>query len=179
MVAQDLIGACDGNRDNGTTGLGGDLESTLLERCHLTGFGTRSLREYKDGDTTLDIIDGCEDHTQTVSGIGTIQKKAVKPAHPYAQEWDFLKIILGDKSGQPRTVCITDHDIKDATVVANIDDGFLGRDIFCALDDDISAADADDRGKGPLHNAQTAQLGSFFIDLAIKPFDAKHRNAND
>ncbi len=58
MVAQDLIGACDGNRDNGTTGLGGDLESTLLERCHLTGFGTRSLREYKDGDTTLDIIDG-------------------------------------------------------------------------------------------------------------------------
>ena len=75
MVAQDLIGACDGNRDNGTTGLGGDLESALLERCHLTGLGTRSLREYKDGDTTLDIIDGCEDHTQTVSGIGMIQKK--------------------------------------------------------------------------------------------------------
>ena len=132
MLFKNFFGVIDNYGYDGAAGLLGDLEASLMEFAkRLVGLVSGSLGIDEDGNTVFDLIDGCKDHLKALSDVASVKEEAVHVDHPYIKKRNLENLLLGDEACGTGNSWVAQHDIKDTSVIPNLENRLvLGNVLF-------------------------------------------------
>lgn len=133
VIFEDLPRVVDTHRNDCTARLLCNLKAAVMEfQKGVIHPVAGSLRENTDGDTGLYLIDGCQDGLHTGFDIGSVQEYTVQIFHPGIQGRNAEYFNLGHIAGETRYADIGNQDVEVASVVSDVQDGFVLGHIFLA-----------------------------------------------
>ena len=96
--------------------------------------------------------------------------------HPGAQQRYLQQLNLGDKAGQSYHLRISHHGVKDAAVVAHIENGGVPGDAFMTDDSYLHTGTKSNYPERPAYISPAGTVFHIRPFLANQPFHESHRN---
>jgi len=142
-LAHHLRGALDDDGDHGGVGLGGEEEGAFLEGQEVAVGGTGAFGKDEDVHAAAESV-GRDGYGLFSFGAGVATRDGDVFGHPHgdADKGNFHQRLLEEDTAHAGDGGQEDGRVEVGDVVAEENAGLLGRDIFCALNNDANATGA-------------------------------------
>ena len=91
-------------------------------------------------------------------------------AHPVAKQWNLLDFFLGNVTGYTGYLRVSDYNIKETAMIADIEDRGVCRYIFQAYESNFSTCKEKDNAESPVDNCQRGTVFHTWIEFTNNPF---------
>lgn len=157
MIFPDVTGVVDRHGNDGASRFLSDLKTAAVEGEKFVRAGTAApFGENADGDAGFYFCYCLKDSFHALLDILSVKEKAVQIFHPAGQERDFQHADLCDISCGSGNAHIGYDNIEITSVVADVKDGGVFRDIFFTDHRDGYAGQEQDAAEGPVDNGKRA-----------------------
>ena len=96
--------------------------------------------------------------------------------HPVREQRYLLHLSFGNIAGQSRAAGVGEKNIKKASVVAYIQNGFIRRNQFFANNSNFYTGQPQDKTKNRLDQMQRTDILCVGFEFTDDPFNDKNRN---
>ena len=155
-----------------------NLEAALVERKECVIYPVAgSLRENAEGGAAFDLFHAFQDCLQPFLDIVPVKEEAVDCLHPVLQQYPPEHLFLRHIPGDAGKMGIGEHDIEIAAVVAHVEDGAVGGDIFRTPDNQLRAGEKGDAAESPAYDCLCRPVFAAGIGLSDEPQHQQRRYA--
>ena len=142
MCLKNFRSVVHGDWNNRAAGLDGNFKTAFMEwkeLCFILVFVPGSLRKNADGNSGFYFVNGGEDGLQPLFDVLAVKKETVKVFHPVGQKRISLHFFFCNIAGAAGTAGIGQKYVKIASVVSDIENRNVGRNIFLSYYSDLCA----------------------------------------